>query len=72
MSEMGQPRVFVNGDGRAVDKGTTVGDLITALGAADHGVAAALNGRVVARDAWTTTAIADGDRLEVLTAAPGG
>jgi len=72
MSDMRQPRVFVNGDRRAVDEGTTVGDLITTLGAAETGVAAALNGRVVARDSWMTTAIADGDHLEVLTAAPGG
>jgi sulfur carrier protein len=35
-------------------------------------VAAALNGEVVRRSAWETTALRDDDRLEVLTAVQGG
>ena len=36
------------------------------------GVAVALNGEVVPRREWSTTALTDGDRVEVLVAAQGG
>ena len=67
-----EQRVFVNGAARTVDDGTTIGDLIAEHGAANDGVAAALNGAVIAKNAWATTPVANGDRLEILTAAPGG
>jgi sulfur carrier protein len=35
-------------------------------------VAVAVNGEVVPRSRWTETALADGDSVEVLSAAQGG
>jgi sulfur carrier protein len=36
------------------------------------GFAIALNGAVVRRDAWATTALNDGDRIEIIRAMQGG
>jgi len=36
------------------------------------GFAIALNGVVVRRDAWAATALADGDRIEIIRAMQGG
>ena len=64
----------VNGAPRPVEQGTTVADLIAELGhdPSGRGVAAALNGEVVPRSAWGSTAVADGDRVEILAAIGGG
>ncbi|MGW7413296.1 sulfur carrier protein ThiS [Streptomyces sp. NPDC054863] len=64
--------VFVNGEGREVSAGTTLGDLVATLSRAHAGVAAALNETVVPRGRWAATALAEGDRVEVLTAVQGG
>ncbi|MEU8888122.1 sulfur carrier protein ThiS [Streptomyces sp. NPDC048442] len=64
--------VSVNGEGREVCAGTTLDDLVAALTRAHAGVAAALNETVVPRGRWAATALADGDRVEVLTAVQGG
>ncbi|MGW0071125.1 sulfur carrier protein ThiS [Streptosporangium sandarakinum] len=37
-----------------------------------NGVAVAVNGEVVSRGAWDSTALADADAVEVLTAVQGG
>jgi sulfur carrier protein len=65
-------RLRVNGQPREVPAGTTLAELVAALTAAPSGVAAALNETVVPRDRWAGTALADGDRVEVLTAVQGG
>ncbi len=64
----------VNGSPRAVERGTTVADLVSELGhdPAGRGVAAAVNGEVVPRAVWGSTAVVDGDRVEILTAIGGG
>ncbi|TGB16322.1 sulfur carrier protein ThiS [Streptomyces sp. MZ04] len=64
--------VSVNGEVREVAAGTTLEALVATLTAAPSGVAAALNETVVPRTRWSTTALADGDRVEVLTAVQGG
>ncbi|QDQ11070.1 sulfur carrier protein ThiS [Streptomyces spectabilis] len=69
------PTVFalsVNGTARDVAAGTTLDALVAELTAAPSGVAAALNETVVPRAQWATTALRDGDRVEVLTAVQGG
>ena len=65
---------LVNGAPRSVASGTTVADLIAELGhdPGGRGVAAALNGEVVPRAQWGTTAVGDGDRVEILSAIGGG
>ncbi|MEV0784839.1 sulfur carrier protein ThiS [Streptomyces sp. NPDC050423] len=64
--------VSVNGEAVAVAAGTTLDALVATLTEAPSGVAAALNETVVPRGRWSAAVLADGDRVEVLTAVQGG
>ncbi|NEB82211.1 sulfur carrier protein ThiS [Streptomyces sp. SID14478] len=64
--------VTLNGEPRSVTTETTLDTLVTTLTTAHSGVAAALNETVVPRTQWPTTALTEGDRVEVLTAVQGG
>lgn len=66
--------ITVNGQPRELDDGTVLAEVVTGL-VGQHqgrGVAAAVNGEVVARAAWDSTVLTSGDRVEVLTATQGG
>ncbi|GAA2741492.1 MULTISPECIES: sulfur carrier protein ThiS [Kitasatospora] len=69
---MNQISLTVNGEPRELPAATTLADVVAALSRATGGVAAALNEAVVPRGSWQTTALADGDRVEILTAVQGG
>nr|WP_274535335.1 sulfur carrier protein ThiS [Streptomyces sp. CB02058] len=64
--------VSVNGERRDIPAGTSLDALVAKLTAARSGVAAAVNEAVVPRGEWSATLLADGDRVEVLTAVQGG
>ncbi|MEV0015935.1 sulfur carrier protein ThiS [Streptomyces tendae] len=64
--------ISVNGETREVAPGTALDALVGTLTRAPSGVAAALNETVVPRARWSATALAEGDRVEVLTAVQGG
>lgn len=66
--------VTVNGEPRPVPDGLSVEALLRHVGRdpAVPGVAVAVGDRVVRRADWPTTLVADGDRVEVITAAQGG
>ncbi|WP_189151154.1 sulfur carrier protein ThiS [Streptomyces lacrimifluminis] len=64
--------ILVNGRRREVSPGTALDTLVSSLTPAPSGVAAALNETVVPRARWSSTALAEGDRVEVLTAVQGG
>ncbi|WP_030417830.1 sulfur carrier protein ThiS [Streptomyces sp. SCSIO 75703] len=64
--------IRVNGEPREVAPGTALDTLVSSLTAAPSGVAAAVNETVVPRARWSATALAEGDRVEVLTAVQGG
>nr|MDT0661077.1 sulfur carrier protein ThiS [Micromonospora sp. DSM 115978] len=64
--------LIVNGERRRLTGETTVADLVAEVAAVARGVAVAVNGEVVPRAGWPATALRDGDRVEVLTAAQGG
>ncbi len=64
--------IVVNGDERRLASGTTVADVVVALGRGERGIAVAVNGEVVPRRSWPGRALIDADRVEVLTAAQGG
>ena len=66
--------VTINGEPRPVPDGLTVEALLRHVGRdpAAPGVAVALGDRVVRRDDWPTPPVAEGDRVEVITAAQGG
>ncbi|MHB1988358.1 MAG: sulfur carrier protein ThiS [Acidimicrobiales bacterium] len=64
--------VVINGKHTQLSPGSTVDDVVTSLSPTRAGIAAAVNGLVVARSVWRSTAIKAGDQVEVLTAAQGG
>ncbi|MFG2433064.1 sulfur carrier protein ThiS [Streptomyces sp. NPDC048508] len=64
--------IVVNGEQRRITAGTALDTLVATLTPAPSGVAAALNETVVPRAQWSSTALAEGDRVEVLTAVQGG
>lgn len=65
-------RVRVNGRELALPEGATVADALREAGAPASGVAVAVDGAVVPRGAWASTALRDGATVEVLTAVQGG
>ena len=65
-------RVTINGRSHESADGLSLAQPVGVLTTAQTGVAAADNGAVVRRAAWDTTALADGDEVEVLTAVQGG
>jgi sulfur carrier protein len=66
--------IFLNGSPRENGAGETVAAILSLLelGADARGVAVAVDGEVVPRAGWTTFAIPEGARVEVLTAMQGG
>lgn len=64
--------ISVNGDRREIAPGTALEAVVRSLTPSVSGVAAAVNETVVPRARWAATALADGDRVEVLTAVQGG
>ena len=66
--------VVLNGERQELPDGATVQSAVIATGApADgRGVAAALDGEVVPRGEWSTTAVREGQQVEVLHAVQGG
>ncbi|MCW0212568.1 MAG: sulfur carrier protein ThiS [Pseudonocardia sp.] len=64
--------VWINGERHALGGGATVVDALAALGAPEKGVAVAVDDAVVPRGSWAGTTLAEGARVEVLTAVQGG
>ena len=65
-------QVEVNGEKRALPGESSVADLVRALGLAAEQVAVERNERLVRRADFARTALAAGDRLEVVTLVGGG
>jgi len=65
-------QVKLNGDARQLPDGASVAEAVAELTSLARGVAAALNGDVVPRGAWSATSLRDGDQVEVVTAVQGG
>lgn len=64
-------KVTVNDEAVEVDAQTTVAALLERLGFPETGVAVSVNWSVLPKSEWHTT-LADGARVEVLTAVQGG
>lgn len=65
-------RVLANGRPVELAEGATVNDLLVALELGGRWVLVERNGEPVARRALATTALAEGDRLELVRAVAGG
>ena len=64
--------VTVNGVGRALPAGSSLGDLITALGFTGRPIAVEVDGDVVPRAALAGRALVGGERIEIVTFVGGG
>jgi sulfur carrier protein len=65
-------KLLLNGERTEVPDGITVAALATSVIDRPKGVAVAVNGEVVPRSAWATTALRSDDEVEVVTAKQGG
>ena len=67
-------KITLNGEERELGGPQTVAELVESFGPQNdgRGVAVALNGEVVTRGRWTTTTLANDDRVEILRAVGGG
>ncbi|MBY0333157.1 MAG: sulfur carrier protein ThiS [Acetobacteraceae bacterium] len=65
-------RITVNGDTRAVPAASSVASLLGALGLDLRKVAVERNLEIVPRSTYAETALADGDRLEIVHFIGGG
>lgn len=70
MSSHGRCRI--NGQVTELQLGASVESVVRELVTSPAGVAVACNGELVARSAWASTPVRDGDQLEILSVAPGG
>jgi sulfur carrier protein len=65
-------RVWVNGEPREVEDGTTLAGLLTELALSGPGVAVEVNAEVVRRARHAEHQLAPGDRVEIVTFVGGG
>ena len=64
--------ITINGETRDLPPGVTLADVVSQLTPSPKGVAAAVNGEVVPRRAWSGTELAERDEVEIVTAVQGG
>lgn len=65
-------RVVVNGEQREVSAGLSLAGLLRTLGLEPSRLAVERNRKIVRREAWAETLVADGDRLEIVQFVGGG
>jgi sulfur carrier protein len=64
--------VALNGEARRLDSGTTVAELLRSLELEGKPVAVERNGSTVPKSDHARTALAEGDRVEIVTFVGGG
>lgn len=64
--------IVVNGENLQAKSGTTVSDLLVALGMNSGRVAIERNLEILPRSAWTETRVESGDRYEIVQFVGGG
>ena len=69
---MSELHITVNGQARAAAAGTTVSALLASMGVDPTRVAIERNEEVVPRTTWNAAALAEGDRLEIVSFVGGG
>ena len=62
----------INGEAREVADELNLGELVSELAIAPERVAIEVNQKVVRRNLWTATTLADGDRIEIVHFVGGG
>ena len=64
--------IVINGTTHEVAEDISLERAVCLISDAGSGIAAAVNGDLVRRAAWSSTRLAAGDEIEVLTAVQGG
>ena len=64
--------IVINGTAQVVADDMSLERAVSLISSAATGIAAAVNGEVVRRASWSSTRLAAGDEVEVLTAVQGG
>ncbi len=64
--------ILINGAAHLVAEDMSLERAVSLISSAATGIAAAVNGEVVRRASWSSTRLAAGDEVEVLTAVQGG
>jgi thiamine biosynthesis protein ThiS len=65
-------QLTINGEARSYDAPLTIGTLLDQLGLQQDRVAVEHNRTLVPRTSWAATALAEGDRLEIVQFVGGG
>jgi sulfur carrier protein len=65
-------KLTINGQPRDFDSLANLEELLNTLGLKQDRVAVEHNGEIVSRNAWSSTPLADGDRLEIVHFVGGG
>ena len=65
-------RIILNGSAHELAGQPCLDDLVRQVSNRATGIAVAVNSAVVPRSSWTTTAVNEGDRVDVVTAVQGG
>lgn len=65
-------RLLLNGEERVFEDVSTLADLVSALGLDARKVAVERNLEIAPRSTYADTALADGDRIEIVTFIGGG
>lgn len=69
---MAPVEILVNGETRELQAGTTVEELVRELGLVPDRLAIEYNLHILKKKHWVTTALANGDRLEIVHFVGGG
>ena len=64
--------VTVNGDEKQIAQGTTISGLLEILEVKPERLAVEVNRRIVRRASWSSTALTEGDRIEIVNFVGGG
>jgi sulfur carrier protein len=65
-------QITLNGQAHDATEATSLHELVRQVSDRQTGIAVALNSTVIPRSSWPDTAIAEGDRIDVVTAVQGG
>lgn len=65
-------QIMLNGQAHQAPDAASLAEVVRAVSDRETGIAVALNSDVVPRSAWPATAVAEGDRIDVVTAVQGG
>jgi len=65
-------QITLNGQAHQASDALSVAELVRTISDRETGIAVALNSAVVPRSSWPSTPVAEGDRVDVVTAVQGG